>query len=220
METTMELDDLKQTWAALDRRLERQESLRFHMFRSDRLDQARRGLRPLFWGQIVQMLFGAAMIVLGAALWNTQRDTFALLATGLLLHAYGIVTIIAAGLVLAQMARIDYAAPVLAIQQRLGALRRTYALTAAVVGWPWWLMWLFVTIAIPGVGGVNMYTAAPGFVWISMAVGVAGLLGTWLLHRRMRTRRPDPDAHDAMDGCGSLRKAQRILDEVARFEQE
>lgn len=220
MDATMELDDLKQAWATLDRRLARQEDLRLHMFRSERLDKARRGLRPLFWGQIVQMLLGVALIALGATLWNAQRDTFALLATGLLVHAFGILTIIAAGLVLGQMARIDYAAPVLAIQQRLGALRRTHALAGAVVGVPWWLMWLFVTIAIPGIGGVNLYTTAPAFVWISVAMGVAGLFGTWLLYRRMRAKRPDADAYDAMDGCGGLRKAQRILDEVARFERE
>ena len=219
MDTTMELDDLKQAWATLDRRLARQESLRLHLFRSDRLDKARRGLRPLFWGQIVQILFGAAMIVLGAALWNSQRETFALLATGLVIHAYGIVTIIASGLVLAAMARIDYAAPVLAIQQRLAALRRTYALAGAVVGLPWWLMWLFVTVAIPGLGGVNMYAAAPAFVWISIAIGVAGLLGTWWFHRR-QAKRIDANAWDAMAACGGLRKAQAIVDEVARFEHD
>jgi hypothetical protein len=220
MDAAMELDDLKQAWAALDRRLARQESLRLHLFRSDRLDKARRGLRPLFWGQIVQILFGAGMVVLGATLWNSQRETFALLVTGLMVHAYGVVTIIASGLVLGYMARIDYAAPVLAIQQRFGALRRVYALTSAVVGLPWWLMWLFVTIAIPGIGGVNMYAAAPVFVWISMAVGVAGLLGTWAWHRWRYARAGKRRSYDEDAACGSLRRAQKLLDEVARFEQE
>ena len=216
----MELDDLKQAWAALDRRLARQESLRLHMFRSDRLDKARLGLRPLFWGQIVQILFGIAMIVLGVRLWTTQLDTFALLATGLIVHAYGVVTIIASGLVLGYMARIDYAAPVLAIQQRFGALRRVYALTSTVVGLPWWLMWLFVTIAIPGIGGVDMYAAAPAFVWISMAIGIAGLLGTWAWHRWRHARTGARRNYDQDAACGGLRRAQSILDEVARFEQE
>jgi hypothetical protein len=220
MDTTMELDDLKQAWAALDRRLARQESLRLHLFRSDRLDKARRGLRPLFWGQIVQMLFGVGMVVLGATLWNSQRETFALLVTGLIVHAYGVVTIIASSLVLGYMARIDYAAPVLAIQQRFGALRRVYARIIAVVGLPWWLMWLFVTIAIPGIGGVNMYAAAPVLVWVSMAVGVVGLLGTWVWHRWRHSRAGVRRNHDQDAACGSLRRAQKLLDEVARFEQE
>lgn len=220
MDTTMELDDLKQAWAALDQRLARQESLRLHLFRSDRLDKARRGLRPLFWGQIVQILFGVAMVMLGVALWTSHRETWSLLATGLIVHAYGVITIICSGVVLGYMSQIDYSAPVLAIQQRFGTLRRVYALTSAVVGLPWWLMWLFVTIAIPGIDGVNMYAAAPAFVWISMAIGVAGLLGTWIWHRwrypRMGVRRN----YDRDAACGSLRRAQQILDEVARFEQE
>lgn len=216
----MELDDLKQAWAALDRRLARQESLRLHLFRSDVLDKARRGLRPLFWGQIVQILFGAGMVVLGVALWSSQRETFALLVTGLIVHAYGVVTIIASGLVLGYMARIDYAAPVLAIQQRFGALRRVYALTSTVVGLPWWLMWLFVTIAIPGMGGVDMYAAAPAFVWSSMAIGIAGLLGTWAWHRWRHARTGARRSYDQDAACGSLRRAQKLLDEVARFEQE
>lgn len=219
MDTTMELDDLKQAWATLDRRLARQESLRLHLFRSERLDQARRGLRPLFWGQILQILFGAAMVMLGVRLWLSQHEIAHLLAIGLILHAYGVVTIIAAGLVLARISLIDYAAPVLAIQQRLGALRRTYALTSAVVGLPWWLMWLFVTVAIAGVSGVDMVAAVPLFFWLSFAIGVAGLLGTWLWHRWRHA--PARGKHHAEDAaCGSLRRAQAVLDEIERFERE
>jgi len=218
MDTTMELDDLKQAWAALDRRLARQESLRLHLFRSDRLDKARRGLRPLFWGQIVQILFGAGMIVLGVALWTSHRDTWALLVTGLIIHAYGVITIICSGLVLGYMSQIDYAAPVLAIQQRFGTLRRVYALTSAVVNLPWWLMWLFVMIAILGLVGVDMYAAAPVFVWTCMATGVAGLLGTWAWYRWRHARTGVRHGYD--EACGSLRRAQKLLDEVARFEQE
>jgi hypothetical protein len=220
MDTTMELDDLKQAWAALDRRLARQESLRLHLFRSDVLDKARRGLRPLYWEQVVRILFGVGMVVLGVALWTSHRDTFALCATGLIIHAYGVITIIGSGLVCGYMSRIDYTAPVLAIQQRFGALRRVYALVSAVLGLPWWLMWLFVTIAIVGLVGVNMYAVAPAFVWISMAIGVAGLLGTWAWYRWRHARTGTRRSFDEDAACGSLRRAQKMLDEVARFEQE
>lgn len=220
MDTTMELDDLKQAWAALDRRLARQESLRLHLFRSDVLDKARRGLRPLYWGQVVQILFGVGMIVLGVALWTSHRDTWALLVTGLIVHAHGVITIICSGLVLGYMSRIDYAAPVLAIQQRFGTLRRIYGLTSTVVNHPWWLMWLFVMIAIFGLVGVNMYAVAPVFVWICMAAGIAGLLGTWVWHRWRHGRVGAHHLYGENAACGSLRRAQKMLDEVARFEQE
>ena len=80
METTMELDDFKQAWQTLDRRLELQNTLQLQAHRERKFDSLRRKLRPLRWGQALQMIFGIVVIGLiglsGAAAayaWNNRR---------------------------------------------------------------------------------------------------------------------------------------------------
>ncbi len=41
-----------------DRRLEQQHALNLQLFRDGRMDKLKRGLRPLAWGQAIQMLIG------------------------------------------------------------------------------------------------------------------------------------------------------------------
>jgi hypothetical protein len=72
METTMELDNLKSAWQSLDSRLQLDNTLKLHELRERKLDRTRGSLRPLFWGQIVQMLFGVLFILLASLLWMSQ----------------------------------------------------------------------------------------------------------------------------------------------------
>jgi hypothetical protein len=65
MDTTMELDDFKSAWQALDARLERHERLQLDLLRERRMDQARRNLRPLHIGLLFQALLGLGLVVLG-----------------------------------------------------------------------------------------------------------------------------------------------------------
>ena len=46
----MELDDFKSAWQSLDRRLQRDDTLKLHELRERKLDKARGSLRPLYWG--------------------------------------------------------------------------------------------------------------------------------------------------------------------------
>ena len=69
MDTTMELDELKHAWQALGRQLERQEAIQWQLLRERKLERVRHGLRPLVWGQVLQMLLGLGLIALGVAGW-------------------------------------------------------------------------------------------------------------------------------------------------------
>ena len=64
----MELDDFKQAWKTLDHRLERQAAIDLQLLRDARVDRARRGLRPLAWGQALQMVIGALGMLVFAKL--------------------------------------------------------------------------------------------------------------------------------------------------------
>jgi hypothetical protein len=218
---TMELDEMKFAWQALDRRLEQQHALSLRLFRDGRMDKLQRGLRPLVWGQAIQMLIGVLGLLVLAPIWIAHWRDPAVLIAGVVMHAYCVGLIVVGAAVQAQVARIDYGAPVLAIQRRLLELRRTYAVWGAIaVGWPWWFLTAPLLVVLTR--GAIMVDA-PSAIWIQLAIGAVGLFVTWWFFYRW-SRRPERAAlarklDDSTSG-GSLRRAQLALDEIARFEQE
>jgi hypothetical protein len=222
MENIMELDELKATWQALDRKLAQSNAIQLQLFKDGRLKTLRAGLRPLFWGQVVQVLFGVLTVLVGIAFWSAHREVVHLFATGLILHVYGVLTIITAGLTLGKIRGIDYSAPVLGIQKQLASLRRVYVGSGMVVGHAWWLMWIPFAVVVFAWLGVDIVTVAPGFLWTSVAIGIVGLLAMWGFHRWASNPRRGSFAQryaESMSG-GSLRRAQRVADEIAQFETE
>ncbi|MGA9333726.1 MAG: serine/threonine protein kinase [Rudaea sp.] len=222
METIMELDDFKSAWQTLDQHLQRSNAINLQLFRERRLDKIQSSLRPLVWGLILQLLFGVGFVLLAAMLWMTPPHALPVIAAGVIVHAYGIVCIVMAGITLGQIHGIDYAMPVLEIQKQLAKVRRTYILGGMIVGLPWWFLWVPVLMVLLGLAGVNLYSHAPSVILIGSGVGAAGLLATWWFHRWSRS--PDrPRLARAMDAAvtgRSLRRAQAQLEELKRFEQE
>ncbi|MEP7097314.1 MAG: hypothetical protein ABI748_06580 [Dokdonella sp.] len=220
MESIMELDELKSAWQSIDRRLQQQNALSLHALRQGTTQRMHSNLRPLVWGQATQMLIGAAGLLALAPIWISHRDDIAVLICGLVVHAYCIGLIVVGAVVQAQIARIDYTAPVLAIQRQLLQLRRTYAIWGAlVVGLPWWFLTAPLLVVLTR--GTIM-TSAPSVIWIQLAIGAVGLVATYWFHswshrpqRAQLARKLD----DSTAG-GSIRRAQAALDEIARFEQE
>jgi serine/threonine-protein kinase len=220
--TAVELDDLKQAWQSVDRRLEQQNRLAWSQVRERRLEKARSGLRPLYWGQLLQSVLGIPIILLGVSAWARHWDVTPLLVAGLVVHVYGVLLIAFSGRTLWLIGQIDYAAPVVTIQKQLAELRRFYALNGMVVGLPWWLLWMPIMMALAALAGVDVYARAPAMISLGTAIGVAGLAATWWVHRW--SRRPGRPRltrvmEDSLTGA-SLRKAQRVLDDVMRFERE
>ena len=115
----MELDDFKSAWQTLDRRLQIDNELKLHALRERTLDKARGSLRPLFLGQVVQILLGIPFILLATLLWISQPAHASSIVAGVLVQAYGVLAIIAAGVVLGQLGNLDYSQPVLGIQKQL-----------------------------------------------------------------------------------------------------
>lgn len=218
----MELDELKATWQALDRKLSQGNAIQLQLFKDGRFKNMRAGLRPLLWGQIVQILFGVVTVLIGIAFWSEHRDVMHLFCTGLILHVYGVVSIITAGFTLGRISSIDYAAPVLDIQKQLASVRHAYVGSGMVVGHAWWLLWIPYAVVVFAYLGVDIITVAPGFIWISVGIGIVGLLAMWAFHRWASSSRGGKLGQRYVEslGGGSVRRAQRVLDEIARFEQE
>ena len=223
----MEPDDLKLAWQTLSRRLERHDALQTHVLLEQRKQKALSSLRPLFWGQVVQTLFGIPFILLAALLWIQGGQSgnglpWTTIVAGIVVQLYGIATIAMAGQTLLRIREIDYTQPVVDIQKRLAVLRRTYIVNGMLSGLPWWFLWVPLLMVLAGLGGHDLYANAPELVWIGLGVGVAGLAATAWFHRWSRDpARPRlARAVDASETGGSLQRARAQDDEIARFEGE
>ncbi|HEY0199312.1 MAG TPA: hypothetical protein VGC19_12355 [Rhodanobacter sp.] len=217
----MELDEMKFAWQALDRRLEQQHALNLQLFRDGRLDKLQRGLRPLVWGQAIQMAIGLVFAVWGGSFWMDHRQVIHLLVCGLLVHVCGLLFIIFAARNLYLIQRIDYAAPVLEIQRRLADLcawrARVEAPANAVVACFIWIPVLWMSLVEHGFDlwaydrdGFLLWSLSSSLVGLAMVV-----LAVWLV-RRLGFGRVLVDSAVGR----SVRKAEAALDEIARFEQD
>ena len=223
----MEPDELKAAWQVLGRQIERSDAINLHLLREKKLDRARSSLRPLFWGQLAQILFGIPFILLASLLWmrvGTLPDglPFTALLAGIVVQVYGVATIAMAGETMRRIRAIDYSAPVVAIQKQLGTLRRTYVISGMVAGLPWWFLWVLILTVLAALGGGDLLAKAPGVIGIGLGVGAIGLLATWWFHGWLRSaKRPGLARRmdDAIAGS-SLRRAQAQVEELKRFEQE
>ena len=218
METIMDIDELKSTWQMLDRHLQQQSTLNLHLFRERKLDKARSGLRRLYWGKIVQILFGDALIYFGIMAAIGHRDDPPLLACSLFMLAYGLLTVVFGGVSLGRIAGIDYTAPVAEISKRVDTLRRTHVLANWCLGLPWWFLWIAIfVLEMKANVGVDLFVAAPAFIRITGAIGVIGFAATVWYFRRRNTRLAD--AANDRDTPRGLRDAQAALDDISRFER-
>jgi hypothetical protein len=215
---TMELDDMKQAWAGLDERLDKQYALNFQLLRDGKLDKARRGLRPLVWGQAIQLTIGVLITFWAGAFWATRWHVTHLLICGLLVHLYGILLIVFAARVLYSIQRLDYAAPVLVIQRQLADLRSwRVGVEAPVNGVLGCFIWIPVTWMSLAWYGIDLWSL--GFMLWAIASSLVGLAAVvwvvWLMRRAGMARKIEDNAAGR-----SLQKAEAMLADIARFEQE
>lgn len=219
----MELDELKQAWQTLGRQLERQDAIQFQLLKDRKLEHARRNLRPLFWWQLLQMLLGLGLVLLGVACWSRNTGIPALFWTGIAVHAFGVAHLALGGITMALIGSIDYAASVLKIQKQTALLLRFQAFNGQVCGAPWWVMWVLVVVAFAGLGDVDPAAGTPAWIAASFWIGIAGLLATWgwsLWSWHRGRGNASNEATGQADGCDGIRRARRHLDEIARFERE
>lgn len=219
MDTTMELDDFKSAWQALDARLARHEHLQAALLGAQRREQSRRNLRPLVIGMLLQGVLGVGLILLGVACWTRNTEIPGLLASGLFLHAFGVLHVAFAGIVIALANTLDYGAPVLAIQKRLRQLLRVQLLNSHACGAPWWIGWVLVVIGFSGLSPAAVAGPTPAWIWISLAVGVVGMVATWAWAARGSRGPRDPLAR-MDDGADGIRRNLRLFDELESFERE
>ncbi len=112
------------------------------------MERVEKSLRPLFRGQVLQVLIGIALIVLGVQCWARNTQIPHRVVNGVILHVYGVIVISQALLVCTRIRRIDYSKSVVDIRSKLDSLRSGYLRAGVIIGFVWWLMWIPVVVAL------------------------------------------------------------------------
>ncbi len=212
----MDLEEMKAAWQVIDRRLDQQNTLLLNEVRTGRVRQAKRALRPLRWGQGVQIIAGMALMFLFAPYWVAHINSFHVMLPGLLLHGYGLAIVIAAFRSLYLLNRVDHSAPVVEIQSRLAELGHwrvqvEFPLFAAIGCF----IWIPLLMVMFNVAGVDVWARTPQWVYWNIVAGFVCLGVLFLALRRMRR---SPKANSFVGR--SILNAQAELDEIANFERE
>lgn len=215
-------DDLKQLWQQLERRLARQEARTAEAERRRRFAAVQARLRPLRWGQALQIPLGLAVIVLSTASWWSRWDMVSVRIAAMAMHVYGIALVTAGAQTLALLARVDYGAPVLEIQRRLAELRRWYGLTGLVLGMVWWLLWLPALLMLGGLVRIDLLARGPKVLLGYVAACMVGLAASlWAIWWAERSTSPAVRRWAERAASGeSLLAASEALDEIRRFEAD
>jgi hypothetical protein len=220
----MELDEMKLAWQALGRQLERQHALNLELLRRERAGRARRHLRPLVWGQSLQIVLGVAIMLWGIGFWSTHLGIWQAVACGIAMQLLGTLAVAFPVRLLVMQQGIDYAAPVLDIQRRLARMRawrvKVEAPVFAVLGGVIWIPALMMWAQYEGDGfGLNLWQhVRPGFIaWLLASAGAS--VGVVFLARfAVRRLGHGRWLENGLAG-GSIVKAEAVLAEIASFEQ-
>lgn len=218
----MELDDLKAGWNELDRKLDRSVRLNTRVIRESLLGRAESAMKRLRLLIGVELAANAlAILLLGNFIAaHATEARFLLPAVALDLFA---ILLVAASIHQLAAARIDFGAPVVALQKsaaRLRIQRITITKWTFIVA-P--LLWgPLLIVALKGLVGIDAYSALPP-VWLAgnLLFGVAFIpLMLWVSKRVGPRISGSSLVRRLMDDLAgrSLTTAARVLDDVSRFE--
>ena len=159
-----------------------------------------------------------------APFWIEHRHVPHLLIAGLVLHLYGVVTICSSVTQLLLIGRTYYSAPIVTFQRRVAELRKLRLISSLLLGLPWWILWIPITlVGAQRLAGIDLYAQSPSWVHVAIAVGVVGMAATVALANRLAdwpTR--SPMVRRMVDDLAgrSLGRVARQLEEIQDFERE
>jgi hypothetical protein len=182
-------------------------------------------LRRLTGLVLFELISGIPAALLVGSFLADHFDTVRFAAPAIVLHAVVLLTIMASVRQLLAIGRIDYSAPVVAIQHQLAELRASRVRTTR------WLLLLAPLLWTPlaivgaqGLFGFDVYRVF-GPLWVALNLGfglAALLLAIWIARRHVdRLGGSRILKHLADDVAGrSVATAMGHLDEIVQFEQE
>jgi hypothetical protein len=220
----MELDDLKVAWAELESRVGQLETVVVKGYQERAMDGARRVLRTIGWYQAIQSVCWIFVIAFVAPFWITHRSVPHLLIAGLVLHAYGVLTVCSSVVQLLWIIHSYLTTPVVRLQRRLAELQRLRIISGLAVGLPWWLLWVPATMVFAEERlGIDLYAQSPGWIHASLGFGAIGIVLTLLVARYLANHPPTtPFLRRMIDDLAgrSLVRATRHLNDAVAFARD
>ncbi len=218
----MELDELKQQWAELDRKLDLNIRLNRQVLSATRLNQTRSSMKRQAFYLGIEL---ALWIVIIGALGNfihhhLSQLHFVVPAVALDVYSIGMVILLARQIAAAM--QIDYSQPIATIQRRVEALRvlrirsTQWAVLAGLVVWV-----AFMMVAMKAAFGVDIYQAT--WVWSNVAFGLALIpLAMWVSKRFGDRMSHSPFIQQVMRSLAgyNLNAAADFLATLNQFEAE
>lgn len=192
---------------------------RMLLTRRQLMERVENSLRPLFRGQLFQMLIGTAIILLGVQCWAqhehippwTQNLRIPQrIVCGVILHVYGVLMISQSALVCTRIKRIDYSKSIVEIRGKLDSLRSGYLRAGIIIGFVWWLMWIPVSVAVGFDAVLLPYCLIP-----SLVIGIVGFgVSVWLYWRLLRSANTLAESWRRKLSGESISAAYLALDEI------
>jgi len=221
----MDLEDLKRRWEDQDRKLDAVIRLNASLLRGSTLNKAATAT-----ARLARLLLVELILDLGLAVWlgsfiadHVAEPRFLIPAAALDLGVIALLWVCVRQW--ATLKSIDYSAPILAIQKRLGALRvervratQWVLLTAPLVWTP------LLIVGMKGLLGVDAYAAfSQAWLVANLAFGVAVIpLAVWIARRSADRMERSPLVQRLLrDLAGyNLNAAIGFVGSLARFEEE
>lgn len=220
----MELDDLKRRWEAQDSKLDAVLRLNASLLQATLLRRTRGTLRWLTVYLWIEVLLGGLSVLLLGSFWFDHLHEPRFLIPGLALHAVAVTLIIVAGRQLAALHQIDYSAPVIEIQRRLGTLqiRMGKSVLWTLLASP--LLWApLVIVTLQGLFGVDAYAILGSrYLAANLGMGLAVLaVALWVARRYAGRMESAPRLRALLRALGghSLNRAIESLESLDRFER-
>ncbi|PQO42675.1 serine/threonine protein kinase [Blastopirellula marina] len=183
---------------------------RLLLTRRQLMERVENSLRPLFRGQIVQLLVGIGLIVLGAFCWTQNTYVPHRLVCGLILHGYGVLVIAQSAIVCTHIRRVDYSKSVADIRGKLDRLQARYLRAGVIIGFVWWLMWIPVAVA----AGFDI-VLHPNCLIPSLGIGIVGFVVSCVLYwLALRPSNPSADTWRTQLSGKSITAAYLALGEM------
>ena len=218
---TTELDDLKTAWQILNRNLEREHTFALHQFKENKLARFRSGLRPLATGQIIQLICGVILTGFAAQFWVKHLEAPHLMIYGILFQGYGMMLAGFAVRDLMLIHRIDYGAPVVALQKEIAALRAWHLRAGMWLAVAGCFIWLPLVLLVPYYLGANTWIASPQVLsWLVLNILVCLALAGAAVHLFRRGQDKLAKALRESAVGRSVNRAEAVLNEIARFEAD
>ncbi len=183
---------------------------RFLLTRRQLMDRVKESLLPLFRWQLLQAIFGVALILLGVQCWAPNTSVPHRLVSGIIVHVYGVIVISQALLVCTRIRRIDYSKSVVEIHRKLDSVRSGYLRAGIIIGFVWWLMWIPASVAIGFDAVMHPNSLIP-----SLVIGVMGLVvSVWFYWRALSAGDASADQRKTKLAGESIESAYLALEEI------